>query len=197
MTIAVGTKAVVAALLIVAVGPGTDEEVVQRERVRFAGGAIVGQSCDEVIAGIAEPGEAGIAFQYKLSGARRPGEHDYTGRVTFSLGEVVITMPSSIGWAHMSPGDRERAETLRHAIYHHEIGHVRIAEAVRDELNAHGDVTAPSPAAFQAAADRIGHDGFDRFRAEERAYDAFTDHGRKQHLAPGPLAGPDTVIVCR
>ncbi len=198
MTIGLATKAVVGvALLIVAVGPGTDEEVVQREHVRFAGGAIVGQSCDEVIAGIAEPGEAGISFQYKLSGARRPGERDYTGRVTFSLGEVVITMPSSIGWAHMTPGDRERAETLRRAIYHHEIGHVRIAEAVRDELNARVDVTAPSPTAFQAAADRIGHDGFDRFRAEERAYDAYTDHGRKQHLAPGPLAGPDTVIICR
>jgi predicted secreted Zn-dependent protease len=197
VTIGFAVKGVVVALLIVAVGPGTDEEVVQREHVRFAGGAIVGRSCDDVISGIAEPGEAGIAFQYKLSGTRRPGEHDYTGRVTFSLGDVVITMPSSIAWTHMSPSDRQRAETLRSAIYHHEVGHVRIAEAVRDELNAHGDVTAPSPAAFQAAADRIGHDGFDRFRAEERAYDAFTDHGRKQHAAPGVLTGPDTVIVCR
>jgi predicted secreted Zn-dependent protease len=190
-------KTLLAVLLIVAVGPGTDEDVVQREHVRFAGGAIVGRSCDDVIAGIAEPGQAGIAFQYKLSGARRPGERDYAGRVTFSLGEVVITMPSSIAWSHMSPGDRERAEALRHAIYHHEIGHVRIAEAVRDELNARGELTAPSPFEFQAAADRVGRDGFDRFRAEERAYDAFTDHGRKQHAAPGVLAGPDTVIVCR
>jgi predicted secreted Zn-dependent protease len=189
-------KALVVALLIIAVGPGTDEDVVQRDHVRFTGGEVVGSSCDAVIAGITEPGNAAIAFQYKLSG-RRTGPNRFTGRVTFSLGEVVITMPNSIGWAHMTQADRRHAETLRQAIYHHEVGHVRIAEAVRDELNARAEVAAPDPFAFQAKADALGRDGFDRFRAEERDYDAFTDHGRKQHLAPGVLAGPDTLIVCR
>jgi predicted secreted Zn-dependent protease len=190
-------KALLAMLLIVTVGPGTDEDVVQREHVRFAGGEIAGKSCDDVIAGIAEPGNAAIAFQYKLSGARRPGSRNYVGKVTFSLGDVVVTMPKSIVWSHMSKADRERAETLRRAIYHHEIGHVRIAEAVRDELNGRGEITAPDAFAFQAAADAAGRDGFDRFRAEERAYDAETDHGRKQRLAPGVLAGPDTMMQCR
>lgn len=190
-------KALALVLLVITVGPGTDEDVVQRDHVRFAGGEIVGASCADVIAGIAEPGEAGIAFQYKLSGDRRPATGDFGGRVTFSLGDVVITMPKSIAWSHMSGADRQRAETLRRAIYHHEIGHVRVAEAVRDELNGRGQIVAPDAFAFRAAADAAGRDGFERFRSEERAYDAETDHGRKQHLAPGVLAGPDTVIQCR
>jgi len=190
-------KALVAALLVLAVGPGTDEDVVQREHVRFAGSAIVGRSCEGVIAANVEPGEAAIAFEYRLNGGRRAGTRDYVGSVTFSLGDVLITMPKSIAWSHMSQADRERAETLHRAIYHHEVGHVRIAEAVRDELNAHGAITAPDAFTFKAAADAAGREGFERFRAEERAYDAATDHGRKQHSAPGVLAGPDTVIVCR
>ena len=190
-------KALLAMLLIVAVGPGTDEDVVAREHVRFAGSDIAGKSCEGVIAANVEPGEAAIAFQYRLSGGRRAGARDYVGKVTFSLGDVVITMPNSIVWSHMSRADRERAATLHRAIYHHEVGHVRIAEAVRDELNAHGEITAPDAFAFTAAADAAGRDGFERFRAEERAYDALTDHGRRQHTAPGVLAGPDTVIVCR
>lgn len=189
-------KALLAALLIVTVAPGTDEDVVQREHVRFAGGDLVAKSCDGVVADAPEPGEAAIAFQYKMSG-RRTGANRFAGRVTFSLGEVVIRMPASIAWPHMTQSDRRRAEALRQAIYHHEVGHVRVAEAVREELNAHDDVAAPDVFAFGAKADALGRDGFDRFRAEERAYDALTDHGRKQHSAPGVLAGPDTVIVCR
>jgi len=190
-------KALVLALLIVAVGRGTDEEVVQRDHVRFAGGDVVAESCSDVISGIPEPGHAAIAFEYKLAGTRRAGSRDYSGRVTFSLGDVLITMPKSISWSHMSQADRERAETLRRAIYHHEVGHVRVAEAVRDALNEHGAIIAPDAFAFKAAADAAGRDGFERFRAEERAYDDDTDHGRKQHQAPGVLAGPDTVIRCR
>jgi hypothetical protein len=75
----------------------------------------------------------------------------------------------------MTQADHERAENLRRAIYHHEIGHVRVAEAVRDAL---------------------GREGFDRFKREERSYDESTNHGRRQHLAPGDLAGPDTIIRC-
>jgi hypothetical protein len=74
---------------------------------------------------------------------------------------------------------------------------VRVAEAVRDELNAGAPIAAPDPFALRAAADARGRDGFDRFKREEREYDALTDHGRKQNAAPGDLAGPDTVLLCQ
>ena len=185
-----------AALLALAFAPGTDEEVVQRVHVRFAGGDVLGASCRSVIARNAEPGFATIHFQYRIAAARRDAAGQYAAKVTFTLNDVVITMPSSISWARMTEADRDRAEGLRRAILHHEIGHVRIAEAVRDDLNTHEPVVAPDLFAFRAAADAIGREGFERFKREEREYDALTEHGRKQHVAPGDLAGPDTVIRC-
>jgi hypothetical protein len=74
---------------------------------------------------------------------------------------------------------------------------VRVAEALRDELNAHGDVTEADPFAFHAAADALGRDGFARFERLEQQYDELTDHGRRQRSAPGVLSGPDTAIICR
>ena len=120
----------------------------------------------------------------------------YDGKVTFSLGAVTIHMPHAIVWERMTEGDREHANALRHAIYHHEVGHVRIAEAVRDALNASGAVSSRDRAGFSAAAESVGRAGFARFKREERAYDALTDHGRNQRAAPGELAGPNTVLLC-
>jgi predicted secreted Zn-dependent protease len=187
---------ILAALLAIAFAPGTDEEVVQRAHVRFSTTELVGASCRDVITGAPEPGEASIAFEFKIVGARRTAAGRYTGNLAFALSTVVITMPKSISWPHMTPIDRERADTLRRAIYHHEIGHVRVAEAVRDALNEHDQLVAPDPFALRAAADAFGREGFERFKREERSYDELTSHGRKQHLAPGELAGPDTAIVC-
>ncbi len=124
------------------------------------------------------------------------GPHRYTGRLTFSLGEVVIHLPRTIAWPGMSDADRERVARLRHAIEHHEIGHVRVVEAVRDTLNAHDVLIEPDVSTFAAVVHATGRDGFERFKREEREYDALTDHGRKQHLAPGELAGPDTALIC-
>jgi len=185
-----------AALLAIAFAPGTDEDVVQRAQVRFATSDLIGSSCRDVIAGAPEPGQANIAFEFRVVGANRIAAGRYTGTIAFRLGQVVIEMPKSIAWAHMSRTDHDRAENLRRAIYHHEIGHVRVAEAVRDALNEHDALFAPDLFALQAAADALGREGFDRFRREERGYDELTDHGRKQHLAPGELAGPDTIIRC-
>jgi predicted secreted Zn-dependent protease len=187
---------VLVALLAIAFAPGTDEEVVQRAHVRFAASDLVGASCRDVVAGAPEPGEASIAFEFKIVGGHRTAAGRYTGKVAFALTDVVISMPKSITWPHMTPADHARAETLRRAIYHHEVGHVRVAEAVRDALNEHDALVAPDPLALRAAADALGREGFDRFKHEERSYDELTDHGRKQHLAPGELAGPDTSIVC-
>ena len=189
-------KPLLAVLLAIVFAPGSDEEVVQRAHVRFSTTELVGASCHDVIAGAPEPGEASIGFEFKVVSARRTSDGRYTGKVSFALSAVVITMPRSVAWPHMTAADRERAETLRHAIYHHEVGHVRVAEAVRDALNEHDPVGASDPFALRAAADAIGREGFDRFKREERSYDELTSHGRKQHLAPGELAGPDTAIVC-
>jgi predicted secreted Zn-dependent protease len=187
---------VLTVLLAIAFAPGTDEEVVQRAQVRFTTTDLVGPSCRDAIAGATEPGQANIGFGFRIVGARRTAAGRYIGTIAFSLNEVVIAMPKSISWAHMTRTDHKRAETLRRAIYHHEIGHVRVAEAVRDALNEHDPLTAPDPFALRAAADALGREGFDRFKREERGYDEITDHGRKQHLAPGELAGPDTIISC-
>jgi predicted secreted Zn-dependent protease len=185
-----------AAVLAVVFATGSDDDVVRREHVRFSTADVAGASCRDVIAGAPEPGEARINFEFTLVGGHRTTDGRYTGEVAFQLGEIVITMPRSISWRHMTPVDHERAETLRRAIYHHEVGHVRIAEAVRDALNEHDPLVAPSPFALRAAADALGREGFDRFKRDERSYDELTSHGRKQHLAPGDLAGPDTAIVC-
>ena len=188
-------KVLVAAMLVAtALAAGSDDEVVQRVHARVEGYDVMAESCRDVFAGIAEPGYAAFNFRYLITGKPRAGK--YFGRVVFSLGDVAITMPRSIAWKNMTSSDRERANALRLAIYHHEAGHVRIAEAVRDALNAASALAAPDYFAFGAAADAAGRDGFERFRREEREYDALTEHGRKQHLAPGELAGPDSSLIC-
>lgn len=188
-------NAALAVVLATALTPGSDEEVVQRVHARLAEYDVAAGSCSDVFADVAEPGSALFDFQYQITGVRRAGR--YEGKVTFSLGSVTIRVPRTIAWNGMNGVDRERANVLRRAIYHHEVGHVRIAEAVRDALDAGGAVSAPDRAAFSAAAEAAGRDGFARFKREEHEYDALTDHGRKQRTAPGDLAGPDTVLLCR
>jgi predicted secreted Zn-dependent protease len=188
--------ALLAALVALSLLPGTDDEVVQRNHVRFELTDLVGPSCSDVMGPSVEPGLTSVRFRYQVVDGHRIPSGRYAGKVTFAL-DLVITMPKSISWPHMTRGDREHAEALRRAIYHHEVGHVRVAEAIRDELNARDALSAPDPFALGAAGDALGREGFERFRREERAYDALTEHGRRQHLAPGELAGPDTTLVCR
>jgi hypothetical protein len=181
----------------VAFATGADDDVLERAHVRVAGNDLRSASCRDIGAGGGELGYTAFQFKYQISGGRRGAPGRYTGKVTFSLGDITITTPSSIAWPAMTANDRERAEALRRAIYHHEVGHVRVAEAVRDQLNARGPIVAPDPFAFGSAADALGREGFEFFRTQERDYDALTDHGRRQHVAPGELSGLDTVLVCR
>ncbi|HEV2740486.1 MAG TPA: DUF922 domain-containing protein [Candidatus Elarobacter sp.] len=185
-----------AVLMATALAAGSDDEVVQRLHVRYETYDLVAKSCRDVVAHDPESGSATFQFRYEVTGDRFLAPHKYSGKLTFSLGEVVIHLPRTISWPGMSITDRGRAATLRRAIEHHEIGHVRIAEAVRDALNAEATPVEPDVFAFGAAAHAQGRDGFERFKREEREYDALTDHGRKQHLAPGDLAGPDTILIC-
>jgi len=189
------TKVLLAAFLATTLAAGSDDEVVERVHARIVGYDVMAASCSNVFAGLPEPGSAMFDFRFEVRAERQSGR--YAGRVTFSLGDVTINMPRSIGWKGMSIADRWHANALHGAIYHHEVGHVRIAEAVRDALNAASSVAAPDRVAFGAAVDAVGREGFERFRREEREYDALTDHGRRQHAAPGDLAGPDTVLQCR
>jgi hypothetical protein len=193
----VTTNALVAAALVAtAFAAGSDDEVVQRLHVRYETYDLVAKSCRDVVAHDPETGSATFQFSYQITGDHFLAPHRYSGKLTFSLGEVVIHLPRTIAWPRMSDADRERAAALRRAVEHHEIGHVRIAEAVRDELNAEVVPVEPDVFAFAAAAHAQGRDGFERFKREQREYDALTDHGRKQHLAPGELAGPDTALLC-
>jgi hypothetical protein len=186
-----------AAVFVIAVSAGgTDDDVVQRAHARITGGDMAVVSCRDVGADGGELGITTFRFGYVMNGTRPAGSSRYTGRVTFSLGEVVITMPKSIAWRRMTGKERERAEALRRAIYHHEAGHIRVGEAVRDQLNAHDTIVAPDAFAFKSAADALGREGFALFLSEQREYDALTDHGRSQHVAPGVLAGADTVLIC-
>jgi hypothetical protein len=175
---------------------GTDDDVVQRLHVRFDTYDLVGKSCHDVFAHDPEPGVATFQFRYEIAGDHWLAPHRYAGNVAFSLGEIVIHVPGTIVWPGMTAEDRERVALVRRAIEHHEIGHVRVAEAVRDALNAQEPIVQPDLFAFGAAAHARGRDGFARFSREEHEYDDLTGHGRRQHAAPPPLAGPDSVLVC-
>ncbi len=191
-------KMLAAALFALTLAPGSDEDVVQRLHVRFDAYDLNAETCSDVVTRNPEPGLATIQFRYTVADGHWAAPQRYTGTVIFALRDVVIHLPGTVAWPHMTAADHVRAQLLRQAIEHHEIGHVRIAEAVRDALNAaHEPIVAPDLFAFGAAADARGRDGFARFRHEERAYDELTDHGRRQHAAPGALAGPDTALTCR
>jgi hypothetical protein len=185
-----------AALLATALAAGSDDDVIARLHVQIDARDLYVSSCHDVFAHDPEPGLATIGFRYQIAGTHRLATGEYSGTVVFGLGDIVVQVPGVIAWPRMSTADRHRAEDIRSAIVHHEIGHVRIAEAVRDALNVRAPIVAPDPFAFRAEADAVGRAGFERFKREERDYDALVDHGRRQHVAPGDLAGADTILRC-
>ncbi len=186
---------IAAALLATALAGGSDADVIARLHVRIDARDLAVSSCRDVVDS-PEAGLATMGFRYQIADAHRLENGAYAGTVVFGLGEIVVSVPKSIEWPDMTDNDRVRADALRRAIVHHEIGHVRIAEAVRDALNTRTPILEPDVFAFRARADAIGRAGFERFTREEHDYDAFTDHGRRQHEAPAPLAGPDTMLRC-
>jgi Bacterial protein of unknown function (DUF922) len=189
-------NAYAALLLASSLLSSSDDEVVQRVHARIVAETVAVQACEDVQSRDPEPGLASIHFNYEIHGARA-GATRYAGRITFALGEVTIRVPKAIVWKGMTYADRQRTDAFVRAVYHHEVGHVRIAEMLRDALNANGAINAADYFAFGAQADALGRDGFERFKHDETAYDVLTDHGRKQHLASGELAGADTVLDCR
>ena len=188
--------AIVAALFITALAAGSDDEVMARLHVQVDARDLTVPSCRDVFARDPEAGLATIGFRYRVADAHALAGGQYTGTVVFELSTITISVPDSIRWPQMSQADRVRVEALRRAIVHHEIGHVRVAEAVRNALNPQPPIVASDIFAFRADADAVGRAGFERFTREEREYDAFTDHGRRQNAAPLPLRGPDTILPC-
>ncbi|HZX68353.1 MAG TPA: DUF922 domain-containing protein [Candidatus Elarobacter sp.] len=190
-------KVSAAVVLAAALFGGSDEDVVSRLHVRFDERDLIVRSCLNVVGSGNEAGLATIRYRYRTENSRVLANGSYVGSIVFELGDIVVNAPRSIGWPQMSEGDRARSEALRRAIVHHEIGHVRVAETVRDALNARTTtIVEPDAGAFRAEIEAQGQAGFESFMREERAYDALTDHGRRQHVAPGPLAGADTVLQC-
>jgi hypothetical protein len=186
----------VTTLLATAIAAAGDGELIARLHIRIDARDLSVTSCRDVVSHDPEAGLATIGFRYEIADVHRLATGEYTGTVVFGLGEIAVDVPKSIAWPEMTGADRGRAEALRRAIVHHEIGHVRVAVTVRDALNTHAPIVAPDPFAFRAEADAVGRAGFERFKREEREYDALTDHGRRQHAAPGALGGPDTMLLC-
>lgn len=184
-------------LMLLAAGVALgDDAVIAQLHVRIEARDVAVTSCRDVM-NEPEAGLATIGFRFRIDDAHALGNGRYTGAVVFELGDVTVEVPKSISWPDMSAGDLERAEALRRAIVHHEIGHVRVAAAVRDALNdARTPIVAPDVFSFRAQADDAGRTGFERFTRAERDYDALTDHGRNQRAATGALAGPDTELRC-
>jgi hypothetical protein len=189
-------NALFAALLLTAVAGGSDEAVIARLHVRIDARDVQVSSCRDVI-DTPEAGLATIGFHYQVTDTHVLSGGRYTGTIVFELAQIVVEVPRSISWPEMTDADRVRADALRRAIVHHEIGHVRVAEAVRDALNAAREpIVAPDVFAFRADSDDIARSGFERFKREELEYDELTDHGRRQQTAPGALAGPNTALHC-
>jgi predicted secreted Zn-dependent protease len=189
-------NAIVAALFLTAVAAGSDDEVLARLHVQVDAHDLTVSSCRNVFAGDPEAGLATIGFRYRVADAHALPGGQYTGTVVFELSTITISVPDTIRWPQMSQADRIHVDALRRAIVHHEIGHVRVAEAVRNALNPRAPIVAPDVFAFRAEADAVGRAGFERFTREEREYDALTDHGRRQNAAPPPLGGADTILQC-
>jgi hypothetical protein len=186
-----------AVVLALAFLGGSDEDVVSRLHVRFDEHDFIVRSCMNVVGSGNEAGLATIRYRYRSENSRVLPNGSYSGTLVFELGDITVNVPRTIGWPQMTELDRTRSEALRRAIIHHEIGHVRVAETVRDALNAHTTtIVEPDASAFRAELESEGQAGFERFMREERAYDALTDHGRRQHVAPAPLSGPDTALQC-
>lgn len=187
---------VLIAALLAAAEALNDDAVIAQLHVRIEARDVAVSSCRDVM-NEPEAGLATIGFRFRVDDSHALGNGRYTGTVVFDLGDVTVEVPKSISWPGMSAADRERADALRRAIVHHEIGHVRVAAAVRDALNAgRAPIVAPDVFSFRAQADDAGRTGFERFKQAERDYDALTDHGRNQRAATGPLAGPDTALQC-
>jgi len=84
-------------------------------------------------------------------------------------------------WKGMTRTDASALRSQYRATLWHEIGHFR---------------TALQSIATVDARDLQPQDAFNQIQADQEAYDDITEHGIRQHDAPSPLEGADTIIAC-
>lgn len=120
----------------------------------------------------------------------------YFGRPEFTIERILMRIPRSITWPTMTARDREAAAATLAALRHHEIGHVRIAIDEVERLNAAPFTVTPDPEVYRRTIVQRTKDGIEALAHAQAAYDALTDHGRRQDRASGVFHGARTELDC-
>jgi hypothetical protein len=120
----------------------------------------------------------------------------YFGRTRFSIRHVTLHLPAAIVWPGITEADRAGVSAALAALRHHEIGHVRVAAAEVARLNALPFTVTPDAEAYRRSEMRRQDAGLEALAQAQRAYDAQTEHGRRQPRASGALRGSATELRC-
>ena len=120
----------------------------------------------------------------------------YTGRTRFAIRHVTLHLPAAVTWPGMTERERAAVKTALAALRHHEIGHVRVAAAEVARLNAGPLTVTPDAEVYRRTEMRRQDAGLAAVARAQRAYDALTEHGRRQTRASGALRGPATELRC-
>jgi hypothetical protein len=120
----------------------------------------------------------------------------YTGRTVFKIVHATLRLPRSITWPGMTETDRSAVRSALAALRHHEVGHVRVAAAEVARLNSLPPTVTPDALVYRHTEMRRQSAGLAAVAEAQRAYDAQTNHGRRQERAPAPFAGPATELRC-
>jgi hypothetical protein len=120
----------------------------------------------------------------------------YFGRPAFTIARIRMRLPSRIVWPGMSDADRAAVAATLAALRHHEAGHVRIALDEVARLNAAPFTVTPDPEVYRTTVVRRADEGLEAIARAQEAYDALTDHGRRQDRAGGVFRGPRTQLTC-
>ncbi|HEY6237488.1 MAG TPA: DUF922 domain-containing protein, partial [Candidatus Elarobacter sp.] len=120
----------------------------------------------------------------------------YTGRTRFAIRHVTLHFPAAVIWPGITERERAAVKTALAALRHHEIGHVRVAAAEVARLNAGPLTVTPDAEVYRRTEVRRQDAGLAAVARAQRAYDALTEHGRRQTRASGALRGPATELRC-
>jgi len=120
----------------------------------------------------------------------------YFGRTVFAIRHVTLRLPRSLEWPHMTQAERLEVRAALAALRHHEVGHVRVAAAEVERLNAAPLTVSADAEVYRRTEMRRQDAGLGAVAAAQGAYDALTEHGRRQEKALGTSRGPATELRC-
>jgi hypothetical protein len=142
------------------------------------------------------PADAQLETEIPMNGSAVAGG-TYSGRIVLKLRSAKIEL-TAFTWPKMSAAEQAQLRNINRAALWHELGHLVTAQASIDAENARPDnaISALSRAAFVAQMQSRTDAALARFTADQSRYDDLTEHGIRQHQAPPPLAGTDTVAQC-